>query len=73
MSNERSTLPVDGPPRCSPSAIRACLSALAAEALEAGHPRAAVALASVADLLAQPDLWERASPAPVAERGAAAG
>ncbi len=73
MSNERSTLPVGGTPPCSPAAIRTWLSALAAEAVEAGHPRAAVALQSVADLLSHPDLWEPAGPAIVPERSAAAG
>jgi hypothetical protein len=70
VSNERNILPLGADrPRCAPGAIRACLSALVAEALESGHPRAAVALASVADLLAQPALWEReALPAERAHR-----
>lgn len=64
MSNDRNGLLPDEGPRCSPAAICACVSALAAEALEAGHPRAALALASVAELLSQPGLWERPSAVP---------
>ncbi len=64
MSNVRNgLLPSEGP-RCSPAAIRACVSALASEALEAGHPRVALALASVAELLSQPELWEPSCAAP---------
>lgn len=58
MTKQRDVRFAGDRPVCSPSAIQACLAALAAEALEGGHPRAAMALASVADLLGQPALWE---------------
>ncbi|MCX7931643.1 MAG: hypothetical protein N2588_03745 [Rhodovarius sp.] len=43
-----------------PEAIRACIAALAAEAFEAGHIRAARLLAHTAALLALPQLWDGA-------------
>jgi len=39
-------------------AIQACLTALAAEAFECGHDRAAQVLAQVAALMAEPTLWD---------------
>lgn len=43
----------------SPEAIRACVAALAAEAFELGHARAAQLLAQTAALLSTPALWDR--------------
>jgi hypothetical protein len=51
---------VEPAPACStPKAIQACVAALAAEAFESGHTRAARLLAQMAALLDQPALWQR--------------